>query len=150
MQELEMINDNIFYVCSLIEFIGRKTKNHRGDIVSKLTDDQLMNELEDATVNHSLSFEQVSDEWIERYEITMGNYDTITNCSFKIPSYTSIGKVYSTLILSVDKENDSLIQSIRDVFSSFIIDEITYFESSVYYSNPSYLYWSYKEGKLLD
>lgn len=145
-----MKNDNLFYVCSLIEFIGRKTKNHRGDIVSKLTDDQLMNELEDAAVNHSLSFEQVSDEWIEKYEITMGNYDTITNCSFKIPSYTSIGKVYSTLILSVDKENGSLIQSIRDVFSSFIIDEITYFESSVYYSNPSYLYWSYKEGKLLD
>ena len=45
MQELEMINDNIFYVCSLIEFIGRKTKNHRGDIVSKLTNKQLMNEL---------------------------------------------------------------------------------------------------------
>ena len=25
--------DDLFYVCSLIEFIGRETKNKRGDIV---------------------------------------------------------------------------------------------------------------------
>ena len=29
--------DNIFYVCSLIEFIARATKNHRKDVVSRFT-----------------------------------------------------------------------------------------------------------------
>ena len=40
-------------------------------------------------------------------------------------------------------------QAIIDVFSSFISDEISDFNSSVYYSNPDYLRCSYKEGILL-
>ena len=42
------------------------------------------------------------------------------------------------------------VQTIKDVFSSFISDEISDFNSSVYYSNPDYLRCSYDEGILLD
>lgn len=45
--------NDLFYVCSLIEFTGRKTKNRRRVIVKALGE---------AEVNHCLSFEQVSDE----------------------------------------------------------------------------------------
>ena len=38
---------------------------------------------------------------------------------------------------------------ILDVFSSFITDEISDFNSSVYYTNPDYLRCSYLEGKML-
>lgn len=41
-------------------------------------------------------------------------------------------------------------QALMDVFSSFISDEISDFNSNIYYSNPDYLKWSYLEGKLLD
>ena len=36
-----------------------------------------------------------------------------------------------------------------DIFSSFITDEISDFNSNVYYTNPDYLRCSYLEGKML-
>lgn len=28
--------NNLFYVCSLIEYVGRRTKNRRGDVVAAM------------------------------------------------------------------------------------------------------------------
>ena len=52
--------DDLFYVCSMIEFVARKTHNRDKDIVSKLSDNALKHQLKAASVNHCLSFEQVS------------------------------------------------------------------------------------------
>lgn len=46
-------------------------------------------------------------------------------------------------------KNDDAAQAIIDVFSSFITDEISDFNSNVYYTNPDYLRCSYLEGKML-
>ena len=140
--------NDLFYVCSMIEFVARKTKNHRKDIVLSLGRKGLEHQLKVASVNHSLSFEQVSDEWIEDYQIEMGNFDTIKNCKYSIPSETSIGSVYQTLILSILK-NDDIVQEILNVFSSFISDEISNFNSDLYYLNPTYIKCSYEAGQLL-
>ena len=32
----EKQKDDIYYVCSLIEFIARKTKNHRQDVIQRV------------------------------------------------------------------------------------------------------------------
>ena len=64
--------DNLFYVCSLIKFIGRKTKNRRADVVKILGKKELEKQLELAEVNHCLSFEQVQDEIIEYCKIKEG------------------------------------------------------------------------------
>jgi len=61
---------------------------------------------------------------------------------------TAIGRVYQQLVLAVTKENE-VAQVIIDVFSSFISDEISNFNSNVYYSNPDYIKCSYQEGILL-
>jgi hypothetical protein len=44
--------NNLFYICSLIEFIGRKTKNRRSVIVKILGKKELFRQLEIADVNH--------------------------------------------------------------------------------------------------
>ena len=44
-------------------------KNHHRDIILKMTDEDMLHELDVACVNHCLSFEQVADEWIETYSI---------------------------------------------------------------------------------
>lgn len=56
--------NDLFYVCSLIEYVGRKTKNRRGDVVAAMNDECLRHQLEYADVNHCLPFERVSDELI--------------------------------------------------------------------------------------
>ena len=61
--------NDYFYVCSLIEYIARKTKNNRGTIVNLLGKKGIEKQLYDAEVNHCLSFDQVSDELIEFYNI---------------------------------------------------------------------------------
>lgn len=144
----EKRKDNIFYVCTMIEFVARMTNNHRKNITAFLTKKGVEHQLKVADVNHCLSFEQVADEWIEQYGITEGEFDTVTNCKYHVPSVTAIGRVYQRLVLTVAKENEEA-QAIIDVFSSFISDEISNFNSNVYYSNPQYIENSYKEGMLL-
>ncbi len=140
--------DDIFYVCSLIEYISRKTKNHRYDVIKYFSENDIKRQLRLAEVNHCLSFEQVSDELIEEYKIVDGSYDTVAECKYNVPSYLSIGRVYQMLVGSVIK-NNNVEQTIIDVFSSFMSDEISDFNSSVYYSNPDYIRCSYLDGKLL-
>ena len=52
----EKERNDYFYVCSLIEYIARETKNHRGYIVKCIGQEGIENLLYDAEVNHCLSF----------------------------------------------------------------------------------------------
>ena len=144
----EKQKNDIFYVCSMIEYVARKTKNHRKDIVLALGKKGIEHQLNVADINHSLKFEQVSDEWIEDYKITIGDFETVENCRYSVPSETAIGGVYKNLILDILKDND-IAQEIINVFSSFISDEISNFNSNLYYTNPDYIKCSYESGLLL-
>lgn len=90
--------NDFFYVCSLIEYIARQTKNRRRVITEALGKEGIEKQLYDAEVNHCLSFEQVSDEIIEQYRIAQGDFDTITDCKYAVPSFLDIGKLYSIMI----------------------------------------------------
>lgn len=128
----EQEKNDLFYVCSLIEYIARQTKNKRGTIVEALGESGVRKQLYDAQVNHCLSFEQVSDEIIEQYQIRQGDFDTITDCKYTIPGF------------------QEEVEELMKIFTSFISDEISDFQTDVYYQNPSYLECSYKAGHLLD
>ena len=141
--------NDFFYICSLIEYVARQTKNRRGVIVKALGEDGVKKQLHDAEVNHCLSFEQVSDEMIERYKIQNGDFDTITGCKYTVPSFMDIGKLYSIMIEDCAEPGEE-IEELMKIFSSFISDKISEFQTDVYYQNPSYLECSYKAGYLLD
>lgn len=144
----EQKND-LFYVCSLIEYTARKTQNKRGVIVRSLDEKGIKKQLHDAGINHCLSFEQVSDEIIEDYNISQGSFDTITNCKYSIPNFQDIGRLYSIMILHCAKPGEEE-KELMNIFTSFISDEISDFKTGVYYQNPDYLECSYKEGYLLE
>ena len=141
--------NDLFYVCALIEFMARVTKNHRSKIVGTLGKDEIGRQLKMAEVNHCLSFEQVSDELIGFFNIEDGVFDTVATCKYDVPSYLAIGKAYQRLILDVKNKEEKIEDAIVNVFTSFISDEISNFNSSVYYRNPDYLKCSFIEGKLL-
>lgn len=148
--QVEYNKDDLFYVCSMIEYVARKTHNKNKDIVAKLSDKALAHQLRVAGVNHCLSFEQVCDEWIEEYKITEGMFDNISTCKYEVPTVTAIGRVYQTLILNVVALYQNVIEAIKMIYASFISEEISDFNSSVYYSNPDYIRCSYEAGRLLD
>ena len=140
--------DDIFYVCTLIEFISRKTCNHRGEVIKVFDKQDISRQLSLAEVNHCLPFEQVAEEIIEEYHIQDGKFDTVGECKYTVPSFTAIGRVYQQLVLAICEDGD-IEQAIMNVFSSFISDEISDFNSNVYYSNPDYLRCSFLDGKML-
>lgn len=141
--------NDYFYVCSLIEYIARQTKNRRGEIIAKLEKTGVEKLLYDAEVNHCLSFEQVSDEVIEQYGIVCGDFDTVSDCKYAVPSFMDIGKLYSIMIEDCAEEGKET-EELMKIFSSFISDKISDFRTDIYFQNPSYLECSYKEGYLLD
>lgn len=147
----ETIEDNnLFFTCSFIDYIARKTKNTRSDVVNKLGKERLQRIYELADVYHCDNIDHVSDEFIAEAEIKDGNYDNVGLCRYSVPSHWDIGKVYKRLIKQVvESENISVIDSLIKVYNSFISPKIDDYNSSVYYENPSYIYECYKENQML-
>lgn len=102
-------------MCALIEYIARETLNHRGDIVKAIGEEGVKKLLHDAEMDHCLSFEQVSDEVISYYTIKKGNFDTISNCKYSIPSFLDIGKLYSIMIEDCAKQGEE-VQELINIF----------------------------------
>ena len=150
MTDLE--KDNVYYVCSLIEFVGRVTKNTNRDIIKMVGKKELIRQLDIADTSHCLSFEEVGEELIEDCRITIGNFDSVGACEYDVPSHISIGGVYSDLVIELIGKGNTLkiADAIYEVFTSFISDEISNFNTSTFYENPSFIYHSYLKGELLN
>ena len=149
MGEPQKEND-LFFVCSLIEYIARKTNNTKKYTVEKLGKEKIKKIYDLAEVYHSENIEKVSDELIDEAKIENGNYDIISECEYNVPTYWDIGKVYKRLIVMLSNNDEKkYIDTAIEVLSSWIIEKIDNYNSSMYYENPSYIYECYKEKKIL-
>ena len=143
-------DNDLFYLCGLIDYIARKTKNTRSDVVDKLGKERLEKIYDLADVYHCDNLDRVSDDFIGEAKINDGDYDNVGCCRYSIPSHWDIGKVYKRLIKQVSlNENISIIDALIKVYHSFISAKIDDYNSSVYYENPSYIYECYLENKML-
>lgn len=147
----ESTKDNdLFFTCSLIDYIARKTKNTRVEVVNALGKKNLGKIYDLADVYHSDSIERVSDDFIRDAKIKTGNFDNVTACKYAIPSYWNIGKVYKRLIKAVAEcEKIEIMDALIKVYNSFISRKIDDYNSSMYYENPSYLLECYLENKVI-
>ena len=143
-------DNDLFYTCSLIDYIARKTKNTRATVVNNLGKERLNKIYDLADIYHCDNIERVSDDFIEDAHIGTGDFDNVGCCHYRIPSYWDIGKVYKRLIkqVAVD-ENSTVIDALMKVYNSFISPKIDDYNSSVYYENPSYIYECYRENQML-
>ena len=144
-------NENdLFFVCSLIEYIARKTKNTKKYIVGKLGKEIIQKIYNLAEVYHSENIDKITKELVEEAEIENGEYDIISSCKYNVPTHWDIGKVYKRLIIMIcDNDEKRYIDTTIEVLSSWIIEKIDNYNSSMYYENPSYIYACYKENKVL-
>ena len=143
-------DNDLFYTCSLIDYIARKTKNKRVAVVDALGRDRIAKIYDLADIYHSDNIERVSDDFIEEAGITTGNFDNVAECQYAIPSHWDIGKVYKRLIKQVALEKKiEVVDALIEVYHSFISDKIDDYNSSVYYENPSYIFESFIQNKML-
>ena len=146
----EKKDNDLFFTCSLIDYIARKTQNTRSDVVNKLGKERLEKIYDLADIYHCDNIDRVSDDFIEEADITSGTFDNVGECKYSIPSHWDIGKVYKRLIKQVaQSEKIGIIDALIKVYNSFISDKIDDYNSSVYYENPSYIFECYIENKML-
>ena len=142
-------DNDLFFTCSIIEYIARKTKNTKKEIVNKLGYEKIKKIYNLAEVYHSENMDKVADELITDCKIEQDNYDVIAETENRIPTYWEIGRVYQRLIKMVNSNTDEYINTTIEVLSSWIIEKIDNYDSSMYYENPDYIYNCYKEGYIL-
>ena len=105
----------------IIDYIARKTRNTRADVVNALGKKRLEKIYDLADVYHSDNIERVSDDFIREADIESGNFDNVKDCSYSIPSHWDIGKVYKRLIKEVAKKSGiETIDALIEVYNSFI------------------------------
>ena len=126
-------DNDLFFVCSLIEYIARKTKNKKKYVVEKLGKEKIKKIYDLAEVYHSENIEKVSTELIEETKIENGNYDIISNCKYNVPTHWDIGKVYKRLIIMCNNNEEKYVDTAIEVLSSWIIEKIDNYNSSMYY-----------------
>ena len=147
-----MTNNNLFFLCSLIEFIGRQQKLSRNEVVSSLGLKTLRHIYDYSDVLHCEPISKVADEYIEACKLKTGNFDNITSCKYAVPSYWDIGKVYARLVQDVTgniSEKDKIIKVLNEIYTSWISDSISNFNSDFFYQPHDYIRECYIEGIIL-
>ena len=140
------LND-LFYLCSLMEFIGRTTKNKSTSIVNLLGEKELRHILSSAEVLHCERIEEVADRYINDFSIKEGKYDNVAKAKDLYPSYWDLGKIYMRLIRDVSKGD--LVTTLIEVYNSWIVDSIEDYNAAFYYMSPQYISTCYKEEEIL-
>ena len=142
-------NSALFYTCSLIEYIGRQQKQSRAVVVKYLGREIVKRIYNYADVFHCEPIEKIADEFITRCNIPIDSFDNVGKCRYEVPDYWTIGEVYERLIEDiVGDDTDSIIDCIMDVYSSWIDDVISNYNTDFYYQSREYIFECYKEGKI--
>ncbi|MCM1061688.1 MAG: hypothetical protein NC452_15570 [Eubacterium sp.] len=140
-------NSALFYTCSLIEFIGRQRKLKRSDVVSLLGDKVIKRIYSHADVLHCEPIAKVADEFISLCGLQNGNFDNEKSCKYEIPDYWTIGEVYERLIEDVDCGD--VIETLKDVYSSWIDSAISNYNSDFFYQSRDYISECYRRNEII-
>ena len=123
-RESQKEND-LFFTCSLIEYIARKTKNKRSAVVNALGKNSISKIYDLADIYHSDNIDRVSSDFIETSHIAEGSFDNVSAAKYAIPSHWDIGKVYKRLIKQVAaSEKIEIVDALIKVYNSFISEKI--------------------------
>jgi hypothetical protein len=142
-------NSDIFYTCSLIEFIGRRQHLKRSEVVEYLGENTISRIYRYADVFHCEPIEKTADDFIEKCCIPMGNFDNVAACRYTVPDYWTMGEVYERLIEDVAGDDlDGIINCLIRVYSSWIDAALSNYNTDFYYQSRDYIYECYKEGKI--
>lgn len=143
-----MKNDyDLFFTCSLIEFIGRERKLTRGEVVKHIGKDYLKRIYKYADTLHCEPIEKVADDYIEMCNIPIGAYDNVKKCKYEVPDYWTIGDVYGRLIEDVEENN--VIDTLIEVYQSWISEAISNYNSDFFYQSREYIYKCYEANEIL-
>lgn len=137
----------LMFTCSLIEYIGRERKLRRGDVVRAMGRANVERVYRHADVLHSEPIEHVADEYVKLAGIPEGTFDNVAECRYDVPDYWAIGEVYERLV--EDVSSDAPVDGILAVYTSWLDDSISDYNTDFYYQPRDYLRECYLAGEVL-
>ena len=142
-------NSDLFYTCSLIEYIGRKQKQKRETVVKLLGRETIRRIYRYADVFHCEPIAKTADDFLHICNIPVGAYDNLEKAKYEIPDYWTIGEVYERLIEDVSEDStEAIVDTIMAVYSSWISDAISNYNTDFYYQSREYICQCYTEGEV--
>ena len=140
-------NSALFYTCSLIEFIGRKQRLKRSELVTFIGKKAISRIYRYADVFHCEPIEKTADDFITNLSIPEGTFDNVSACRYTIPDYWTIGEVYERLIEDLCGEEEAqVIDRLMEVYTSWIDGAISNYNTDFYYQPRDYILECYREG----
>lgn len=147
--EEDITENDLFFVCSMIERVARHIKQRNKYVVNKIGYDNMLRQLSIAETLHSENPLQVVDDWTDEYKLENGNFD-ITDVDKElcpnIPTPLDMGKVYMRLILQTRLDAEDYAQGIIRVYNDDICETIDNYNSSAYYEPSYFIARSYFAG----
>lgn len=140
-------NSDLFFTCSLIEYIGRQQKLNRADVVLALGETALRRICKYSDVLHCEPIEKTAYEFISSCNIPEGDFDNVKSCKYNVPDYWTIGEVYERLIEDVCR-NDP-IETLMEVYTSWIDKTISNYNSDFFYQPRDYIKECYRSGEVI-
>ena len=140
--------NDLFYVCSLIEYIGRERKLRRAEVVSGLGEETIRRIFKYADTFHCEPIAKVANDFIAMCNLPVGNFDNVARCRYEVPGYWDIGAVYARLIEDVRGDAD-VISKLVEVYSSWMSDALSRFNSDLFYQSRAYIAECYREGHII-
>ena len=144
-------NSALFYTCSLIEFIGRRQKLKRYELVQFLGSKVVKRIYRYADVFHCEPIEKTADDFITNLNIPAGSFDNVASCRYTVPDYWTIGEVYERLIEDISGDDEEhIIDRLIEVYTSWIDAAISDYNTDFYYQSREYICLCYREGKICE
>lgn len=140
--------NDLFYVCGLIEYIGRERKLRRAEVVSGLGEETIRRIFKYADTFHCEPIAKVSNDFITMCDLPVGSFDNVATCRYEVPGYWDIGAVYARLIEDVCEGAD-LISKLVEVYSSWMSDALSRFNSDLFYQSREYIAECYRAGHVI-
>lgn len=147
---MEKNNSNLFYTCSLIEYIGRQTKNKRNDVIDQLGIKTVERIYHYADIFHCEPIAKVADDFIEKFGVEYGKFDNVSDCKYEVPSYWSIGAVFERLIEDSFEKEEDVIKGLDEIYHSWIEKHISDYNTDFFYQSREYIAVCYAEGEVLE
>ena len=147
--EESVTENDLYFVCYMIERVARKLHQHNRYVVNALGYDELYRQLSLASVLHSDNPERVENDWITDNHLEPGNFDITAvraDLNIRVPSATQMGKVYKRLILSTLTKDEDWIQALIRVYSSPFCDILDNYNCSAYYEPSPIITRAYLNG----
>ena len=141
-------DSSLFFVCSLIEQLGRSLHQRRGEIVSAMGADRIGILLKNADILHCEPIAKVADDVATEFGLQPGSYDNVGTATYAVPSVWDMGMVYARLI--EDVSSDAPIPTgLVEVYTSWIDEFLSNYNSVVYFQPRDYIAECYRNGAIL-